>query len=117
MGRPELTPSAAYQLAEALYWSDGSRDPVLEAIIAGDPTWAYIYSFNVIRHPWLEAETVIMSSPGAAYRYARSVLLRPWLEAELVIASDPAFAHRYIVDVLKRRDDKARFRRIMRWAT
>ncbi len=74
MGRPNLTPVTAYNIAAVLVLGHGERDSRLEAVIMRDPSLATRYAAYVLHGPWREAESTIARDRLYAYRYAYNVL-------------------------------------------
>ena len=45
-----------------------------EFIIKKDPDYAYVYSINIIKGRWIEAEEYIKKDPDYAYFYATNII-------------------------------------------
>jgi len=75
---------------------------VLETI-KKDAESAYLYSINIIKDRWPEAEPHIMKDPWFAYLYARFIIKGRWPEAEPYIMKDAESAYLYAICIIKGR--------------
>ena len=66
----KMTPLEAYRRALEV----GKRSSLYEDIILGNPFFAYLYSKNIIKDRWIEAEDIIMKDLDSSSRYAQYVI-------------------------------------------
>ena len=72
-------------------------------LLLGDPHWLYLYTKNIIKGRWLEAEEYIKKSPARAYWYIKDVIKDRLEEAEETIKKDPYWAYWYARNIIKGR--------------
>jgi hypothetical protein len=61
------------------------RIPEVEALIATDAEYAYLYARNIINCAFPEGEPIIATSGRFSFYYARAVIRGRWLDGELTI--------------------------------
>jgi hypothetical protein len=98
MKRPEKKPRYSRHSLREIY--DAAmiikrREPRLEAILATDPYYAYLYAARVCHDRFIEGEPAILTDRMWTNCYIGEVLMDRWPEAEDFISKDPMLSKRY----------------------
>ena len=72
-----------------------------EAVIAGDPEWAYTYAKVAIEGRFPAGEAAIAADPKWSYYYARDVIKGRFPAGEAAIAARAEWAHPYAKQIIK----------------
>ena len=96
---PDMTPEGAYRCA----LDRNCGDSELEAVIATDAMWSFVYARNVLRGRFELGEPAIATSPEWAYCYAKNVLGESFELGEPAIATLPYTSYGYAERVIRDR--------------
>lgn len=84
-------------------WLVDEDRPIVEAALALDTHWAYMYAMIVVKGRFPIGEPAIARDPEHAYYYANRIIKGRWPEGEPAIATDSWYSYNYAIHVLKGR--------------
>ena len=99
-----MTPDQVYSKA----LQAGKRFPELEhLILTAGIGMTYLYTINIVKGRWIEAENIIAADACAAIIYAKEIIKERFEKAEKLIAKNSYCAYKYAADTIKGRFEKA----------
>ena len=88
------------------YWQarkQGYGTPELEATIATDSEYSYLYANEIIKGRWEPGETIITTDAYYSEIYARYVIKGRWEPGEAIITTNAHYSYCYAIYAIKGR--------------